>query len=242
MPNYDSFYKHLANKTLDWLPMDTEELYKKHFVDHYDELACHGWIDNHFTYEFNSHGFRCKEFTGNPSIMFLGCSFTMGMGLPVNLIWPELLSRRLNLQCVNLGIAGSSADTAFRLCHGWLDKINPTTVIFMNPPGIRCELVTDNVIKNVDIEDPSTKDFTKLWISDDNNNYFNSEKNTLAMKMLCADKGVRFIAVSHEHLVHCYSNSLARDLAHPGVDRHRVFAEILARQEFGAGRENRTLN
>ena len=241
MPNYDSFYKNLANKTVDWLPMDTEELYKKNLDKRHGDLVLQGWIDNHFTYEFNSHGFRCKEFTDKPSIMFLGCSFTMGMGLPVDLIWPELVSKNLNLQCVNLGIAGSSADTAFRLCHGWLDKINPNTVIFMQPPGIRCELVTDDSIKNVDIEDPSTKEFIKLWTVDENNNYFNTEKNTLGIQMLCTAKGIKFVTVNANTLTSSYSNSFGRDLCHPGIDRHRVFAERLS-MKLGAGRENRTLN
>ena len=44
--NYNSFYSDtslggrdpVANKTVKWLPMDTEELYKKNLINQYDKL------------------------------------------------------------------------------------------------------------------------------------------------------------------------------------------------------------
>ena len=96
-PNYNSYYKEYANKSLDWLPMDTKELYEKNLKEKYQLLKQHDWIDKSFTYKFNSHGFRCEEFTNKPTIMVLGCSFTCGIGLPIEFIWPELISKNLNL-------------------------------------------------------------------------------------------------------------------------------------------------
>lgn len=228
MPNYNSFYKYLANRKKYWLPGDTLELYKENLINRYDDLKRNNWINSRFTYDFNSLGFRCKEFTHEPSIMFLGCSYTMGLALPVETIWPELISKQLKMNCANFGISGSSSDTAFRLCHGYIDIIKPKLVIFMVPPSIRFENVNDNRVSNVIISNPQYTDFFKLWGIDDNNSYFNNEKNILAIKMLCHERNTKLIVVKYDEL-HC-SNSLARDLAHWGVESHNIFSNKLLEQ------------
>jgi hypothetical protein len=228
MPNYNSLYKKLANQTRDWLPGDTYELYKQNLVSRYDELKQHNWIDNYFNYKFNSLGFRCNEFTNDPSIMFLGCSYTIGVGLPIESIWPELVSSHLEMHCANFGIGGSSCDTAFRFCHGYIDKIKPKLVIFMIPPSIRFENVNDNQITNVIISNSQYSSFYKDWASDDNNSYFNREKNILGIKMLCQERNTKLIVVDSDEL-NC-SNSLARDLSHSGVESHRIFSNKILEQ------------
>jgi hypothetical protein len=228
MPNYDSFYKKLANQSRDWLPGDSLELYKENLINHYDDLKQHNWIDNHFNYTFNSLGFRCNEFTHDPSIMFLGCSYTMGIGLPVTSIWPELVSKNLKMNCANLGIGGGSCDTAFRLCHGYLDRIKPKLVIFMIPPGIRFENVNDGYILNILANKPEHAYFLKTWAIDDNNSYFNIEKNILGIKMLCHERNTKLIVV-HSDELKC-SNSLARDLGHTGIESHRIFSNKILEQ------------
>ena len=228
MPNYNSLYKKLANQTKDWLPGDTLELYKENLINRYDDLKKNNWIDNHFNYKFNSLGFRCNEFTHDPSIMFLGCSYTTGIGLPIESIWPELVSKHLNMHCANFGIGGGSCDTAFRLCHGYIDRIKPKLVIFMIPPSIRFENVNDNQVSNVLVNKSEYAYFFKTWAIDDNNSYFNTEKNILGIKMLCHERSTKLIVVDSVEL-HC-SNSLARDLAHDGIESHRIFSNKILEQ------------
>jgi len=223
MPNYDSFYKQYCNTKLKWLSMDTEELYKKNLNKNRSLLEQHNWIDNPFTYSFNSKGFRCNEFTSNPTIMFLGCSFTCGIGLPVDAIWPELVSKALGMRCANLGQGGGSSDTAFRLCHGWIDRIKPKLVVFLQPPGIRWELVNANSIEFLSgsFGDKKYPDYANQWIVDENNNYFNKIKNTLAIESLCNSRQIKFIKFNSMP----DGEDLARDLKHPGIQRHKLFAE-----------------
>jgi hypothetical protein len=228
MPNYNSYYKSHANKKLNWLPMDTYELYQQNLVNRYDELKRNDWINNPFTYDFNSLGFRCNEFTSDTSIMFLGCSHTIGIGLPQEVIWPELVSTQLNVNCINLGIGGSSCDTAFRLCHGYINKIKPKVVIFMIPPGTRSEVVTNNSIANKLVSSENHREYVQRWAIDDNNNYFNREKNILGIRMLCQEHNAKFISAETSEL--SCSESLARDLAHPGKESHRLFAEKILNQ------------
>jgi hypothetical protein len=224
MFNYDSRYKKLANQTLDWLPMDTKKLYNVNLKTRYKDLVANNWIDNYLTYKFNSLGFRCNELSNDPSIMFLGCSYTMGIGLPVETVYPELLSKKLNLKCINLGIGGGSADTAFRMCHGYIDKINPKIVMYMKPPGIRFELVSNNNIENLIVNEFYNNEFYLEFAVDENNSYFNNEKNLLAIKYMCQTRKIKFVHTSCEDLVNS-STSLARDLAHAGVESHYLFTE-----------------
>lgn len=229
VPNYNSFYKNLANQTLEWLPMDTAELYVKNLAHNREKLELNGWIDKKITYQFNSQGFRCAEFSEEPSIMCLGCSFTIGIGLPIETIWPELIAKQLKMQCANFGIGGSSPDTAFRLCHGYIDKIKPKIVIFMVPPSIRCEFVAENNISNIIVstDDKQHQDFFKLWASDDNNDYFNREKNILGIKMLCMERNIKFILTEAKELINLSSHLRARDLVHRGADAHQNISKVL---------------
>jgi len=225
MYNFNSYYLKFANQKLNWLPMDTEELYLKNLKNRYEDLKSNGWIDNHFTYDFNSLGFRCKEFTDASSIMYLGCSYTIGIGLPVEHIWPELVSKELNLKCVNLGIGGASLDTVFRLCLGYIDKIKPKIIILLIPPGIRYELVSSDRIDHFVVQ--SADEYYYRWAIDKNNNYFNQQKNILAIEMLCKYRNIKFICRDSEELYNISENSWARDLAHVGIKAHLNFSKEL---------------
>lgn len=226
MQNFDSFYKQYANQTLNWLQTDSEEEYKKN----YNQLKNYNWIGKDITYKFNSLGFRCNEFTNDPSIMFLGCSFTCGVGLPLETIWPEIVAKEFRMNCANLGIGGGAADTAFRLCLGYIDKIKPKAVVYLPPPGVRVELEIDNQMMPINVYSYKGNDynilirqFFKLWlIGETNNDYFNRTKNSLAIKQLCSERGIPFIQLSMDNFP---SLDWARDLAHDGIESNYAFAK-----------------
>lgn len=224
--NYSSIYKKYANQSINWLPMDTEDLFLDNLKDHtqLELLKKHNWIDSNFTYRFNSNGFRCNEFTSDPTVMFIGCSHTIGIGLPEDKTWPYIVSKKLNMACANLGQGGGSADTAFRLCHGWIDQINPKIVVFLHPPGSRFEIINHDVIEFH--SHGSLSGFTKSdsfihkWIGDESNNYLNSIKNTLAINLLCNERKILFINVPIY-----FGLDKARDLCHAGVMSNEKTAE-----------------
>jgi hypothetical protein len=70
-------------------------------------------------YAFNNYGFRSDEFDLNSdlSILFTGCSYTEGVGLPVNSIWSNILLNRLrvvtgkNIPQWNLALSGAGLDS-----------------------------------------------------------------------------------------------------------------------------------
>jgi hypothetical protein len=230
--NHESDYKHYAGHTLDWLTSDTKELYEFNLKNRYNDLKSNGWINNSFNYKFNQDGFRCREFTQDPNILFLGCSFTLGIGVPVEQIWPELVSQQLNMQCANLGIGGSSSDTAFRLCQGWIDKIRPRIIVFALPPAARTELIINGHAKFLSPAwSKCYSDYIKDWITDDDNANLNQLKNKLAIKLMCQDRGIKYVETDPQEILKqsgwTFPMDFGRDLMHPGCIYHDNVAKIV---------------
>lgn len=227
--NFDSIYKKHSNLILDWLPMDTKDRYEKNLISNYEKLKENNWIDNKFTYKFNSLGFRCDEFTNDPTIMFLGCSYTCGIGLPLETIWPEIVAKHFNMKSANFGVGGGAADTAFRYCLGYIDSIKPKAVVYLKPEGTRLEIAIDNEIVPINVYSYKANDynvlirqFFKLWlIGEENNSYFNNEKNSLAMRYLCSIRNIPFVELNFKKMI---TLDLARDLGHDGVKSHTNFS------------------
>ncbi len=218
-----------ANQTLDWLPMDTEILYKNNLETRYNDLKKYGWINNHFTYKFNSHGFRCVDFNKDPSVVFLGCSLTQGIGLPVENTWASIVANKINLQCFNLAVGGSSNDTAFRIAYAWLEKLKPNIVIFGNTFPNRLELLSkNNILQLLPNSLPKTlgTDFYNHWISCDDNGFLNKTKNTLAIENLCRSNHIKFVNIDATSMID-FKIDYARDLSHPGTLSNQQFADYV---------------
>jgi hypothetical protein len=231
--NYNPVYKSYSNKSIEWCPMDTKILYEKNIEEEYNLLKSNGWVNSNFKYTFNSHGFRCEEFTDDPTIMFLGCSYTFGIGLPIENVWSTLVAKKLNMHCANLAIGGGASDTAFRLCYGWIDKIKPKIVIFLEPPSFRIEIVnnTKQTVINANYTGPY-EPFIKDWVIDENNIYLNNQKNQLAIKSLCDTRNIKYLFLSFDDFS-MINDDYARDLCHPGVKSHQLFANNVL-EKFGS--------
>jgi len=90
-------------------------------------------------YYINSHGFRCEEFTDTECIAYIGCSHTFGTGVTQDEIWPELVSKGLNMRSANLGIPAVGLDY-FNLYMNLFFKSeiqNCKAIVVMLPPSIR---------------------------------------------------------------------------------------------------------
>ena len=71
------------------------------------------WYDVPISYEFNSKGYRMPQFdevNWDNYFIALGCSNSVGVGLPLGVTYTGLLSDELNIDCVNLGLSGASND------------------------------------------------------------------------------------------------------------------------------------
>lgn len=222
------------NQTYDWHPSDTEESFHRMMQDpaHRKYFAEKGWDQpGAITYKFNSHGFRSEEFDPNAdNLVALGCSFTMGIGLPVQDVWPARVGRALNLQVCNLAWGGGSSDRCFRLANYWVPHLRPKLVVLLNPPRGRLELVVDETTgqaHDIMFSNNGIDPFVKQWISVDINAQLNNRKNSLAIQSLCNQLQIPYLSYEADVWMSRSREEVgyARDYMHAGPEGHRTFTE-----------------
>ena len=230
-----SKYRH---QTLKWLPTDTEESFQQlvQNEEYCEYFRNKGWLEpDAITYRINSAGFRSEEFDPQAnSVISLGCSYTIGIGLPEQSTWSYLVAQALGLKNYNLAWAGTSADTCFMLADYWLPVLRPKLVVMAAPPKHRFDLVSEKHNHNHDTYMPASEiggtdqdGFIKTWFLNDRNADLNNARNRLAVEGLCARLGIRcltynahnWFAKSREEVEY------ARDRMHAGPLGHELFAE-----------------
>jgi hypothetical protein len=234
----------VAGQTLEWLPSDTKESFERMIQDpdHRNYFQQQGWLEpGAISYKINSQGFRCEEFeTNTPCMIALGCSFTAGIGLPVDVLWPTLLGQTLGLKVYNLGWGGYSADTCFRLAEYWIPKLKPQVVSLLTPPPARVELITATHNPPVEIFLPASESmhfsasdiFLKNWFAQDENARLNSVKNKLAIAEVCRQAGAKFVWADAEVEMSRSREEVgyARDYMHAGPIAHKIVADKMAKE------------
>lgn len=229
-----------AGNTLRWLPTDTEENFQQlvQNEEYREYFRTKGWLEpDAITYRINSEGFRSEEFDPQAaSLVALGCSYTIGIGLPESATWSYLVSQALGLKNYNLAWGGTSADTCFMLAQYWLPVLRPQLVVMAAPPRHRFDLITGDPVlphatylpsHETNVFEPS--DFVKNWFLNDKNSALNTAKNRLAVEGLCARLGIRCLTYySHDWFAKDRETAeYARDRLHAGPRAHAIFAEAI---------------
>lgn len=96
-------------------------LNKEHFINFHYKV----------NYNFNELGYRefsIKKYNLNP-IIAIGDSFTLGLGLPIELTYPKQLEKLLNYQVLNFSLNGASNDWISRKLEQILNYFNPKSII-----------------------------------------------------------------------------------------------------------------
>lgn len=226
-----------AGKTLHWIPPDTEQQYKQHLKnsDSRRLLEQFGWIDQSIDYQFNSHGFRTIEFDQRPNFLAIGCSFTQGTGVHEHQRWTTLLSEQMDLWCWNLGIAGASSDTCYRIARYYVSLLKPKFVVFLEPRPNRIELHGEPdeppYLINWTYDSVNwSGQYVKVMLANQENLDIRAEKNRAAIGYVCAEQHVPvFMYEPDAYLtkVDHKQRDLGRDLLHPGTMNNRAFADFL---------------
>ena len=237
--------KHWVNQEMEWMPTDTKENYENLIQDpgHRAYFAEQGWDQPRaITYRLNSHGFRADEFDGGPYMLALGCSFTVGIGLPDYSTWARQTATALGLKCANLGWGGYSSDSCYRLAEYWIPELRPKYVCMLVPPSHRIEVLLDAddplVMPNqtlFEIFMPQSKSrlfnpndsYLKHWFLNDENAQVNQRKNVRAIRQLCAEFNIP--CTIHDAQGHMWWSreeiGYARDFMHGGPKVHKILAE-----------------
>ena len=125
-----SHNRHKPSEVYKWSSNDSESLFEMH-VGHKRtkrKLKALGWTKDSITYEFNSDGFRDKEFESG-GICFFGCSFGYGVGVKAEDRYSNIIQNALGIRCNNLCVPGSGSDTTARILPYWIEKLKPIIVV-----------------------------------------------------------------------------------------------------------------
>jgi hypothetical protein len=219
---------HQSGKTVYWSGSDTLDQFQTNCKSSVTKelLTNLGFSDTNIIYKYNCYGFRDEEFDYRPGGMAFGCSLTEGVGLPVDDIWPRVLSKLTNTWVWNFGVGGSSLDTVFRLLDFWLPYFTPEFIAICVPSSGRVEIFNHGnpttLVPQSQIDDNMVKNFYKLWTSSDDNMDITRRKNLLAIEKLCNDRNIQLVALDCSDLI---VDTNARDLIHTGITGHREFAK-----------------
>jgi hypothetical protein len=220
-------YSDFANTVHQWMPMDTLDRWQANCADvkQRQQLIEHGWLpEQAITYRLNSHGFRSPEFNDVPSILCLGCSHTMGIGLPLEQTWPYILEQKSGVTCWNLGLGGAGLDTVYRMAEHYAHHLNVIAVVCLVPDPARLELFIKGKPVIFNWLDEQHHSFLQAWLADDENAQVNSRKNLKAIEKICDDAGAPFVYFEN-FLKKIPTHSKARDLTHVGYAVQNAIAD-----------------
>ena len=227
-----SNYENCANQIKHWDTSDSEQNYQCNLTSAKTRatLEKFNYIDYDIEYRFNSHGFRAPEFDQEFDIVCFGCSFTMGTGVREEHTWPFVLSKLTGLTVANLGHAGSSNDTAYRMARHYLPYLKPKYAIWLQTDKHRIEIIDQDLKNPMNILATSgdniytSSEFVKLWMSSSVNQCLNLAKNTDAFKYLCHQASIKDIVIPRNQVTF---EDLGRDLIHPGPKTYQKLAEYI---------------
>lgn len=126
-----------------WRSSDEYESFIKIPVDDYKFQY---WKDKEVEYRYNDYGFRTDvDFSQlDRGSIFLGCSFTEGIGLPIEMTWGYKVASALGTPFINLGVAGKGVDTAYRNLLAAVKDFKIDNVFLFIPPLYRQEFIVED--------------------------------------------------------------------------------------------------
>ena len=233
--NVDDGYGDLqyVNCTVHWSGSDSQKRYKKNLRNNYNDMKDSNWLDAEtaITYEYNSWGFRTPEFTTTGGIMFLGCSYVSGVGLPSTDTFSYIVSERVGLPMYRMGIGAGSNDAAFRVAKHWIPKLQPKYVVMLQTFSNRMEMITNDHIHKIMsmfVDRYTDSAYYKDFVCNEKNTDLLREKNSLAVCQLATSNNAKFVTLDlNDPLLFGEIHNLdhARDRAHLGRKSNMQIAE-----------------
>lgn len=235
------------NLVLDWCGTDTEEAYKPL----HDDIP-NQYKPEDFKYSFNSDGFRCDEFDipSDFPIIFIGCSVTEGIGLPVTDVWSYVLLEKIraktgwNIPYWNLSIGGGGFETMASTLM-WFSRRSsskPKIILSLFPPIYRREFCyEDSSVRWWSVPHKEYPNQINRLFSDDHFAIHQGHRSIQTIEALRLYFDASLIYSTWDPLEHnafktlnkshriefpplIFGNGKARDGIHYGAKLHRVIA------------------
>jgi hypothetical protein len=129
------------------------------------------WYDKSFTYRINDHGYRMNkdlhEINFDNYIAFFGCSYTVGIGLPLEDTFAYRIAQQANMDYVNAAVCGTSTDFVFYNFTKLISTVpSLPKIIVINWPNIARTMYwyKDKIINLYpDIHSGSDSEGIKFW-------------------------------------------------------------------------------
>lgn len=197
------------------------------------------YLNLDFDYVRNSYGHRSPEISEinlDNYILFTGCSFTEGLGLPVNKRYSDIVASMLNCDLYNLGLAGSGNDIIFYNLLTWLSTVKqkPKLIVLQWTIDNRFMIIEKN--QNIEIYGIWSKVLEKFIVDGEAYDYFKS-KTTYFKQLVRKLFDVPIIEIQcminmsfaedepKHKILFTDKVDYARDLIHPGIKANQMLAE-----------------
>ena len=220
--------KNYSNQVLNWCDSDNKSRFNFNMKTHKSKLEKLGWTNSNITYSFNKESFRSDSFRKKCSILFNGCSQTMGTGLPLEKTWTNQVANYYKVNYHNLAIAGSDWNAIAQRSVFWLPRLKPKVHIIKAPPSQRFTWWKDRVL--LGSSDMSRQELLKnkavVDIIDDGANYEWMRYSAMkVIETICKDLDIKLLYVPMGRITKSNSSDLARDLVHWGCIENNHLAD-----------------
>ena len=222
-----------ASISVKWQGTDSFTDYTKHIssADTLAQLEHYGWLDADFDYALNPEGWRSRNGEpfdyDQPTVIAVGCSFTFGTGLPFDVTWPYLLSERLGVQCVNLGLPGHGLSlSTLWLSYNWQKFKNICAIVVQQPPPARLSWIIDpgdGLLLPDTLGSGVYDSYTAIKMNQQVNSAVDYIRNKHTLELIARCAGAA--SVYYSAFGPLMNKGKARDLAHHGTVWHQWRAE-----------------
>ena len=168
----------------------------------------HGFIVHgpDVTYTLNYDGFRTKHFNqfdnNKDTILFAGCSWTFGEGLPEEYTWPSLVAKNFTSpDFYNIGYMGMSISHIIKSVYSFIRKYGKPNYLFICFPDIQRNLMYSEKIEsyikayaNTTFIGSQDKDREKYTINyQDEDNLLIATSQISALEDYCQEAGIKLV-------------------------------------------------
>jgi len=160
-----------------WNGTDTKEMFEENYKKYPEHLQY--YKDNPITYKFNNFRFRNDfDLAPDPELevdLYLGCSFTMGMGLHPEDNFPYTISKHTGNKCINLGAGGHGMTLSYINLKRFIKFYNVKNVFHYQPVYQRYYFRQPESQKSNELSLHGVYSTTDDRIAFGNNKLFNTE-------------------------------------------------------------------
>jgi hypothetical protein len=163
----------------------------------------------HFEYKINKHGFRSQHFKNldhnNTNILYSGCSWTFGMGLPEESTWTNMLSNTIQsssnkkVEVFNIGYRAFSIGLIIKNVMSFIRSYGKPEYLFIVFPDSGRDFIFNKYNNSYSAVDPRYFEHTSDFTADYTKSYryeTNILKYSEMIKMLedfCNQSGIKLL-------------------------------------------------